>query len=689
MIAKLLSERPVSSIAFLLAHPTLCVAAALGDPWLFGCAAAVSYAADQRLSEAGTRLFVAMRRARLGLTLRFVVRQLLLVVLLARMDVPVLLAATTFVLFYVLQTPQSLLLTLIKRARKLPLVTRNIDLGPLGIPDAPSALLTHRAFEKIMHADVPAVAGLLAWTATGSATAATVGCAATITLLLAYDAALLPAFLETRTMPDDDRVIAYADRWLEEYRPTVVLYFSGMKSSAYQINMWLKTLEALDARAMVLLRERHILADLAPTTLPVMCLPKAGHVMRLGFTSARVVLYAANVGPNIHMLRIPSAKHVFIGHGDSDKQASVNPYAKVYDEVWTAGRAGRDRWAAADVGVRDDEIVEVGRPQLAPVQPAKEGPRTSPLTVLYAPTWESWEPEPGVTSITDSGELIIRALLCAPVEVRILYKPHPYTGVRDPKAKRAHERIVALLREANATRPTGPADPRLTTERARVEAQWRSARTPGRADEAECSRDALLTRQAADALERLAERRDSLYWAAHAPDQHVVIAADGPHLYSCFNQCDLLVSDISSVVSDFIASGKPYAIVDGAGLGEREFRRRYTAALGAFVLTPDAADLRHVLLAAAGKEPDTMREARADLKDYLLGPCEPDSLTRFNAAVQRLARAAQPMATPSMTAPPMTALPLTAPPSTVVPQQPPVEESMKTRSHAPQNSGNR
>ena len=72
MIAKLLSERPVSSIAFLLAHPTLCVAAALGDPWLFGCAAAVSYAADQRLSEAGTRLFVAMRRARLGLTLRLV-----------------------------------------------------------------------------------------------------------------------------------------------------------------------------------------------------------------------------------------------------------------------------------------------------------------------------------------------------------------------------------------------------------------------------------------------------------------------------------------------------------------------------------------------------------------------------------------------------------------------------------------
>ncbi|MBA2949522.1 hypothetical protein [Streptomyces himalayensis] len=675
MIAKLLSERPFSSIGFLLAYPTLALAAALGDPWLFGCAAAVTYAADWRLSEAGTWLFSAVRTARVGLTLRFVVRQLLLVVLLARMDAPVLLAATTFVLFYVLQAPQSLLLTLIKRARRLPVVTRNIDLGPLRIPDTPSPLLTLRGFEKVMHADVPAVAGLLVWVATGSTAAGTVGCAATVTLVIAYDVALLPVFLEARTTPDDKRVLAFADRWLRENRPTVVLYFSGMKSSAYQINMWLRTLEALDARAVVLLRERHILTDLAPTTLPVMCVSNANHVMSLDFGSARVVFYASNVGPNIHMLRIPTARHVFIGHGDSDKQASVNPYAKVYDEVWTAGRAGRDRWAGADVGVRDEDIVEVGRPQLAPVRRAVEEPRT-PLTVLYAPTWESWEPEPGVTSLIDSGELIIRALLSAPVEVRILYKPHPYTGVRDPRAKQAHERIVALLQAANAARPASPADPLLTAERMRVEAQWRSAQTPGRAgaDEAERARDSLLTAEDAGVLEGLTERRDALFWADHAPEQHIVIDADGPHLYSCFNECDLLVSDISSVVSDFVASGKPYAIVDGAELGEEEFRRRYTAALGAFVLTPDAAGLHDALLVAAGKEPDTMRETRDDVKHYLLGPDEPDAMTRFNRAVQRLAHAAE-----SITA---LAIP-------VVPQQPPVEKPSKATSNATQTSGSR
>ncbi|MGW1029255.1 hypothetical protein ACWD4J_37195 [Streptomyces sp. NPDC002577] len=668
MISKVLSDRPVSAVAFLLCWPTLAVAAALGNPWLFGCAAAAGYAADVRLGNADTWLFRVARAGRLGVTMRFVVRQLLLLVLLARVEAPVLLAATTFALFYFLQVPQSLLLARIKRARRLPVLTRNIDLGALHIPDTPSPLLTVRGYEKIMHADVPAVAGILVWIATQNMTAATVGCAATLTLVLTYVVALFPVCLEAGRTSGEGLVLQHADRWLRDHRPTVVLYFSGMKSSAYQIDMWLKTLEALDARPLVLLRERHMLADLAPTTVPVMCVSNANHVMNFDFSSVRVVLYAANVGPNIHMLRIPTAKHVFIGHGDSDKQASVNPFAKVYDEVWTAGRAGRDRWAAADVGVRDEAVVEVGRPQLAPVRRAEESP-VSPLTVLYAPTWESWEPVPGVTSITESGELIVKALLSAPVEVRVLYKPHPYTGVRDPRAKRAHERIVALLEAANAARGADPVDPALTAERARVEARWRAALAQGRprADEAERARDALLTPAVAGALDRLAARRESLFWAAHPPSRHVVIDAKGPHLYSCFNQCDLLVSDISSVVSDFVASGKPYAIVDGAELGEQEFRRRYTAALGAFVLTPDAAGLHDVLLIAAGKEHDTMRETRADLKNYLLGPDEPDSMTRFNRAVRRLVHAADS---------------IEAPVATVVPQQPPAEEPAKTTSSA-------
>ena len=140
-------------------------------------------------------------------------------------------------------------------------------------------------------------------------------------------------------------------RWLDSYRPEVALYFAGPAKDVYQANMWLAPTEALDQRAVVLMRSREAFNELADTRLPVICVPAGVDFMNLELGSVRAALYAANVGANIHMLREPGMKHVFVGHGDSDKQASVNPYSKVYDEVWVAGLAGRERYARAGVGV--------------------------------------------------------------------------------------------------------------------------------------------------------------------------------------------------------------------------------------------------------------------------------------------------------------------------------------------------
>ena len=135
--------------------------------------------------------------------------------------------------------------------------------------------------------------------------------------------------------------------------------------------MWLPVLEQLDRRPVIVLRERANLPA-GETTLPVVCLPGAINLMDFRMPTVRVAFYVANVGKNLHFLREPRIKHVFIGHGESDKVASVNPFTKVYDEIWVAGRISRQRWAAADVGVRDETVVEVGRPQLAHVLPAGE-----------------------------------------------------------------------------------------------------------------------------------------------------------------------------------------------------------------------------------------------------------------------------------------------------------------------------
>lgn len=71
---------------------------------------------------------------------------------------------------------------------------------------------------------------------------------------------------------------------------------------------------------------------------------------------------SATLPANTHLLRERRLRHVFIGLGDSDKTVSTGRYAKVYDEIWAAGPAGRARWREADVGVDDDAVVEVGAP---------------------------------------------------------------------------------------------------------------------------------------------------------------------------------------------------------------------------------------------------------------------------------------------------------------------------------------
>ncbi|ETK33424.1 CDP-glycerol glycerophosphotransferase family protein, partial [Microbispora sp. ATCC PTA-5024] len=391
--------------------------------------------------------------------------------------------------------------------------------------------------------------------------------------LAAEGAAVLALLVHARRaahLRDRSRVLAAVDDEVRAYRPEVLLYFSGPASAVYQATMWLPTMERLSLRSLVVLRERSLLNALGPTTLPVVCVPASVDLMNFrGLDSARVALFPANVGNNIHMLRMPGVRSVFIGHGDSDKEASFNPYTKVYDEVWVAGPAGRDRYLRADVGVRDDAVVEVGRPQLAAVL------RTSPhaegavpyRTVLYAPTWEGWTDDLFHSSIQEMGPALVRALLDR--GVRVVYKPHPLTGHRSPRARAAHREIVALL----------------------------------------------------DAAE-----------GSSLP--HLAVTGGEPGLYDCFNEADLLVADISSVVSDFVASGKPYAVTNVAGLPAEEFRERYPAAGAAYLLGPDLGELPDVLRRLAGGE-DSMAAARRALRAYLLGADHPDPVARFEEEVRR------------------------------------------------------
>ncbi|GAB2834588.1 hypothetical protein GCM10027073_73770 [Streptomyces chlorus] len=647
-----------AAVLMVLGFPCLMLAALVPSVPAFTAAAAVTYLADHYLHRRGSYLVNRLSKVRAGLSIRFLIRQLLLVLLLARLSLADNLiyygAIACFIAFYGLQAPHGALTTLIRNRRRMPVATRNVDLASrVRIPDAPPRALTHRAAEKMLHLDLVAVGGILLAVALDSAVVGFVGIGITVALGLAYVLVLVPYVRGRRIPPKAEQVLVAVDDWLREYRPETVLYFSGSKDSAYQVNMWLETMEQMDTRPLVILRERVILANLAPTTVPVVCVPGGVHLMNLDLSTVRVALYAANVGKNIHLLRVPTMKHVFIGHGDSDKLASVNPFSKAYDEVWTAGRAGRDRYAIADVGVRDEDIVEVGRPQLAPIE-TWQATAADPAgghrpTVLYAPTWEGWDDNPGNTSILLAGENIVKRLIAADPAVRVLYKPHPFTGTRSAQADAAHQRITALIEQAAAERA---ADPRFTVDtaaqdRARAELVRMEARQAdltggtGKGDEAEASRDGVIDVALHEETARLRVEWNTAYWNSFPDWEHRVITGAEPRLYDCFNVSDAMVSDISSVVSDFIASGKPYAVTDSAELGAEEFKRQNTAVRAAVILSNDAAGLAELLEAVRDPQADPLAGERGELKRYLLGPDEPTSIDQFNAAVAQLARKAE------------------------------------------------
>ncbi|MEE1938143.1 hypothetical protein V1L54_01700 [Streptomyces sp. TRM 70361] len=658
-LARVQTRKELAAVLLMvLAYPGMALAALLPNAWAFAGFAAAGYAGDAYLCHRDTYLTKLLRRLGVGVDSRFLLRELLLLLLLARLGLPdetvVYPALACFVVFHGLGALHRTVIELIARRRTLPFASRNIDLSGLRVPDGPPRRLVDNAAGRLMHWDLFAVTGLLATAFTDTPAYGLAGCAATVLAALARTALLAPYTRPRRLPPRREKALAFVDEWLRDYRPTTVLYFSGSRESAYQVNMWLETVSQLEGRPLVVLRERFILPQLASTTVPVLCVPGAVHLMNLDLSSVRVALYPANVGKNIHLLRVPTMKHVFVGHGDSDKIASVNPYSKVYDEIWTAGRAGRDRYALADVGVRDEDIVEVGRPQLASIRTRRDLPDGHIPTVLYAPTWEGWSDEPGNTSVILAGENIVRRLVESDRPVRVLYKPHPFTGTRNRAAGAADRRIAALIATANAKRAADPrwaeetkrtaADrERAKAELTRIEARLRELGGAAKEfrDEAVASRDTQAAPEREAEVARLREEWNDAYWRSFGWWEHRVITGPEPRLYDCFNASDAMVSDISSVVSDFIASGKPYAVADSAGLGAEEFKRQNTAVRAAVILDNSAEGIGELLDAVEARGDDPLAEARRELKEYLLGPDEPTALQRFDAAVRALAAKAE------------------------------------------------
>ncbi|MEW1686466.1 hypothetical protein ACIQOF_02265 [Streptomyces sp. NPDC091265] len=523
----------------------------------------------------------------------------------------------------------------VRGTRTLPLLTRNVDASALRITPAPPALLMRRHGPRLLLFGLPATAGLLVTAASDRPQFAAAGIALSVALAAVSLAGLVWCLVRRRPASSDE-VLDWFDGWLADYRPTVGMYFSGGTSSAYQANMWLDSLAGLGGRPVIVLRERFMMQRIGATDIPVICIPKVSVLLRLEQSALKLLIHPANSGKTSQILRIPSIKHAFVNHGESDKLSSCNPYAKAYDQVWVAGPAARERYALADVGIEDHDVVEVGRPQLAPITPYAGPPTGAYTTVLYAPTWEGWDGNPGNTSVVLAGENIVRALLADP-GVRLLYKPHPMTGSVDPLAGAANARIQALIHEANRGR-TGPRPgPQAAAELARRTAELdRLTASSFRADADDAERMRVQSTPEAGRAEAVAAATaawEAAHWASLPPGEHLIITTPRPALYACFNEADLLISDVSSVVTDYLASEKPYAVANTSDMPEELFRDAFPTVRAATILTPDAENVPALLDSVRNPGKDTLAAARAGLKRHLLGPSDPPSHARFGAAV--------------------------------------------------------
>ena len=514
-----------------------------------------------------------------------------------------------------------LLLVYVEHARTPIVLMRNVDVPPPDIRPGPPRGVTSRTAAGIGVLElailVPALlapgSSRLLWLCGGLAVA----------VLVLLDCWLVAAARAVGTTLRGPALRRRVQDYLDRSRPEVLVYFGGRRESSYQLTMWLSTLERLPQRTVVLLRDPKVLADLPATSLPVLCVPGSVDLMALDLSSAHVGLFAANVGNSLHVLRLPHLMTVFIGHGDSDKSASSSPFAKAYDEIWVAGPAGRERYRRAQVGVRDEDIVEVGRPQLDGLLATAVRTDHPVPTLLYAPTWEGWNSEQQYTSLDSMGVELVAAALASSPPVRVIYKPHPFTGRRDPRIARADRQIVELLEAANAA---GPGDPAMSGLGVAVGGASVSDGFDGAFSHS--TRSALET-------EALLEAAENTFWSQRHPASHAVVPADGPSLFSCFRQADGLVTDISSVLTDFSATGRPYAVTNPTAVPQAEFRAMFPATAGGPVLDPGDG-VAPLLDLVCGRVADTFATERASLRADLLGSGAGPAMGRFVAAAEDL-----------------------------------------------------
>lgn len=238
----------------------------------------------------------------------------------------------------------------------------------------------------------------------------------------------------------------------------VAVYFADGAVNMYQMRQWYKPLAELSKTWPVVVLSRSATgarALLAEDSPPVAFVPTVRDLEQFIATQdIRVVLYVNQNTRNFQMFRYGRRWHVFINHGESDKMYMTTNQYKAYDYALVAGDAARERLSRVlwDYDI-DRRTIEIGRPQADHYSGSLPYAPDDRTVVLYAPTWEGDRPSAHYGSILSHGEALATALLSSPRH-RLIYRPHPRSGVINPEYGAANRRIIAAIAAANASDPS-------------------------------------------------------------------------------------------------------------------------------------------------------------------------------------------------------------------------------------------
>ncbi len=203
-------------------------------------------------------------------------------------------------------------------------------------------------------------------------------------------------YLLPRTMPLDLL-------WPRPNDYRAIVYFGDATAGAEHIyRQWVDVFEDSGIPYLALFRQKKMF-DFARRDRPgaAVAFARSGPALAEiinSYPKLQVAFYTGNPGNIAQMMQYHHFKHIFIGHGDSDKATSSSRMFRLYDEVWVAGQAHADR--LKDVLPDDVSMVIVGRPQVMSSFMQERDAEIGPEPVFaYLPTWEGSREEINYASV--------------------------------------------------------------------------------------------------------------------------------------------------------------------------------------------------------------------------------------------------------------------------------------------------